>query len=337
MDAMPLVPTLVRGRGSANVVTGFSGVHNQMRRSAFVAVMLLATASAAHAGDKVLLQPVPGWVKPAPPIEAAKLDDAAPIVVVLDNQQRIDGSRVDAYVESATRVASTQLQGQLGTISLAWQPDKGDLIVHGIEILRGAERIDLLGTGAGFTVLRREQRLEAQELDGTLTATMQASGLRVGDVLRVRYTVTQADAALGGKAQAYLPAPADPFRAGFARSRLVWPASAPVKLRGYADGLSLTPVANGATREVDVKLPLIKQPEIPDDAPMRFARPPLIEASTFADWQDVSRTMAPLFATDGAIKPGSPLAAHVDTIRKAETDPLRRAARALAAVQGEVR
>ena len=307
-----------------------------MRRWALF-VGVACVPSAAQAGDKPLYGPVPAWVKPAPAPVAAALDDTAPMVVVLDNQQRLAEGTVTEYSEQTVRVASTQAQAQLGTLSLTWQPDKGDLTVHRVEILRGRERIDLLAGKQPFEVLRRERRLEQLELDGMLTATMQVPGLRVGDVLRVVQSTTHADPALKGRMQAYAPVVAAPFRAGFARSRFVWPATAAVKVKGYAEGLTLAPTTSGAEQEVVVTMPLAKQPELPDDAPMRFQRPPLIEASTFADWTDVSRTMAPSFATQGLIAPGSALAGEVARIRAADGDPLRRVAATLRLVQDQVR
>lgn len=301
----------------------------------FVGVACLA--SAAQAGDKPLYGPVPAWVKPAPVVDAAKLDDTSPVVVVLDNQQRLADGTVTEYTEQAMRIASTQMQAQLGTLTLSWEPDKGDLTVHRVEIVRGAERIDLIAGKQPFEVLRREQNLERLALDGTLTATMQVEGLRVGDVLRVVQSSTHADKALKGRMQAYAPVTAAPFRAGFARSRFLWPADAAVKVKGFAEGLVLKPAALGSERELTVALPLAKQPEVPQDAPMRFQRPPLIEASTFADWADVSRTMAPSFATDGLIAPGSALTGEVDKIRTAQADPMRRAAAALRLVQDQIR
>lgn len=309
------------------------------RRSPVVLVMLasVAGAGAAHASDAPIYAPAPAWVLAAPPIDATKLTDASPVVVVADEQQRIEANRVTDYTDRAVRIATTQLQTQLGTLSLAWQPDKGDLTVHRVDLIRGAERIDLLAGKKPFEVLRREQRMEQFELDGMLTATMQVEGIRIGDVLRVTYSISHADDALKGHAQAYAALPAAPFKAGFARSRLLWPASQTVRVASTVEGLTLAPVARGSERELVIALPLAKQAELPDDVPVRFQRPPMLEATTFAEWGEVSRTMAPLFATSKAIAPGSPLDGEVKAIRVAERDPTRRAARALRIVQDQVR
>lgn len=72
---------------------------------------LLASSAIAHAGDKVLYQPVPAWVKPAPAVDAAKLAEDAPVLLIMDNRQRIDGATVSAYQEIVSRNGSTQAQG----------------------------------------------------------------------------------------------------------------------------------------------------------------------------------------------------------------------------------
>ncbi len=258
-------------------------------------------------------------------------------MLAFDQQQRLQDGQVWAYLESATRIASADVLTQAGTIQLQWQPDDGDLIIHRVSIVRGDEQIDLLKQSSRFTVLRRETQLEALQMNGVLTATMAVEGLRVGDVLRVAYSVTQSDKVFKGGMQTMLPLAAEPTRIGFARARLLWKAGTDLKFRTYVPGLAAKPKDVGGYREIDLALPLAKPPEWPGDAPMRTRGMPILDASTFADWSAVSKVMAPLYRTDGLIAPGSPLAAEVARIAKADTDPRKRAAAALELVQGQVR
>src|SRR5688500_9721984 len=64
--------------------------------------------------------------------------------------------------------------------------------------------------------------------------------------------------------------------------------------------------------------------------------PALLQASTFADWQEVSSVMAPLYATEGAIAAGGPIAEQVAAIVAAHREPLARTVAALRAVQDEI-
>jgi len=298
----------------------------------------MVVASEAQASDTVVYAPAPAWVKPAPdPDVSGPAAADAPVLLILDQQQRIEDGRVWAYADNAVRIVSNQMLAQAGTVTLPWQPSSGDLIIHRVEILRGAEHIDLLKAGQKFQVLRREQQLERLQLNGVLSATMQVEGLRVGDVLRVSFSMTTRDPAMRGQAQSFLLLPNAEMRTKFARARVSWPAALDLHWKALTPGVTATPVVKDGYNELELPLPLAKAPEIPDDAPARFRPMPLLETATFADWQAVSKTTAPLYATDGLIAPGSPLAAEVAKIAAAEQDPRKRAARALQLVQDKIR
>ena len=155
-----------------------------MRRMMAAALAALLTGTA-WAGEAPLYQPVPDWVTPAPPIGPVGKSATAPVALLFDTQQRLKDGQVWSYVDTANRMASAEILQQAGTISIPWQPDHGDLIVHRLEIVRGAEHIDLLAPGAKrFTVLRREQQLEQRQVNGILTATLPIEGLRIGEIGR---------------------------------------------------------------------------------------------------------------------------------------------------------
>ncbi len=299
-------------------------------------VALLSTAAIAHAGDKPLYAPAPDWVLRAPAIDTARLNDASPQVLVFDNQQRIDGDTVTAYFDVANRATTTQTLNGLGTIALPWMPDKGDLTIHRVEILRGSQVIDVLKSGERFDVLRREEGMERMLVTGQLTATMQVKGLQLGDTLRVVFSMTQAEPALKGHAGTVGLTPASPFRTQFGRLRILWPEGRRIAWKSYLDGVKPVFARVGGYQEMTVALPVPKQPEAAGDLPDRFNKPPIVEVSSFADWPELSRTLAPLYATDGLILPGSPLAAEVKKL-VAIKDPLVRTETALELVQDKVR
>ncbi|ODP36922.1 DUF3857 domain-containing protein [Sphingomonas turrisvirgatae] len=306
-----------------------------MNRTTALFSALLCTSAPAWAGDKPLYQPVPDWVAPAAMPDPAKQTDASPATVIYDQQHRISDGQVWAYSEVATRAVSPQSLAGMGTVQLEWQPDAGDLIVHRAEIVRGGERIDLIAKGQTFEVLRREEQLEQLMINGTLTATLTVEGLRVGDILRIAYSTTDRDKTLKGNAQTMIPLMAAPGRAGFARARLSWPAGDKLSWRYHADGTAPKPVRKGGFDEVELSLPLAKPADLPPDAPARFRKLMMIEASSFADWQSVSRTMAPLYQTDMAV--GAEVKAEAAKIAAKSADPRMRAALALRLVQDEVR
>lgn len=302
-----------------------------------VCLALAGVSGPALAGDKPLYQPVPAWVIPAPAIDPTKLGDDAPLFLTLDTQDRLADATVWSYHDVATRMASPEVLAQAGTVSIEWSPAKGDLIVHKVEIIRGGQRLDALAGGRQFTVIRREQQLEKLAIDGQLTATLAVEGLQVGDILHTVVTLSRKEDALGVGVQDVVQMPANPMRVGFARTRLLWPAALPIKWKVAAEGAEPRLTTLGAERELAIMGVLPKAAELPNDAPLRFRKLPIVEASSFADWGAVSKVMAPFYVVDAAIKPGGALAGEAAAIAKAQADPLRRANAALELVQGKVR
>jgi len=147
--------------------------------TSMISLLALASSSAAFAGDEPIYDAQPDW------IDLVDLDaieeDPANDWVLRDSQVRIEtGIRWD-YTDQIFRISDANDLGKAGTLTAQWLPDKGDLIIHRIEIMRDGEVIDLVADGEKMEVLRRERRLEQKVLDGSLTATMSVPGLEVGD------------------------------------------------------------------------------------------------------------------------------------------------------------
>ncbi|MXO59162.1 DUF3857 domain-containing protein [Altererythrobacter salegens] len=291
-----------------------------------------AITAPAMAGEEPLYQPAPAWVsvKPLP------ADTKGPTIVLYDDERRLVEGTVTNYTDRALRVDNPQMLNTLGTIQAPWLPDKGDLIIHRVEIIRGAETIDVLAQGSKFDVLRREQQLEQRTLTGAMTATMTVPGLRVGDILRVAYSMTVSDQTLGKEVQAVVPLIAAPVDAKSASVQLSWPVGSDIRWSTTHPLHLPEPVAAGGFESITVMLPLAKPEDMPGDAPARFKLPNILQAGSFAGWQEVSSVMAPLYATDGTIAADSPLAAEVAKIVAASDDKMTRMAAALRLVQDEV-
>ncbi len=293
---------------------------------------VMTAAVPAWAGEEPLYQPAPAWVAavPMPDIKSG------PPILILDSQERIEQGRLSSYTDQAIRVDNPQMMTALGTLQAGWLPDKGDLIVHRVAILRDGQEINLLDGGARFQVLRREQRLEQRMLDGAYTATMSVPGMRVGDVLRLSYTVTNSDQVLDKEVQTLSPLPAAPFQAKFARVRYSWPQNAGVQWRTTRGAQVREFSPEQGFDAVEVSLPLATSPEMPEDSPLRYRMPAMLQAGTFASWADVSRVMAPHYSTDGKIAAGSPVAAEISKIEQQHSGKLERAVAALRLVQDEI-
>lgn len=293
------------------------------------------TSAPLIAGEAPLFQPVPDWVVGTGAItpENAKQEG----VILLDRQQKVDGNQLISYVDVGVRISSAEQLTSFGTLTYSWHPDKGDLTVHHVEIIRDGQIIDVIKNGGKFSVLRREQNLEQFWINGILTATMQVEGLKVGDILRSRLSISFADPVLAGNVEMAESLLSAPVKIGTGAYRLIWPQDKPFKWKITTPNVTPQIRKIGKSIELTIAQPLPKQDEKPVSAPGRFVPPDLFEASSFASWADVSKLMAPFYATDGLIAPGSPLAEQVAKIARASQDKKERAAAALRLVQDEVR
>ncbi|MXO95463.1 DUF3857 domain-containing protein [Erythrobacter aquimaris] len=298
------------------------------------AAMAIILAAPANAGETVLYGPAPDW------IDAASLDlidvEDAPSTLIYDWQQRLEDGVVTEYEDAAIRIDNPELLMDHGTVSLSWLPDKGDLTVHRVEIIRGDERIDVIDGGTEFEVIRRERGLEQRLLDGRLTATLAVSGLQVDDILRVTHSVTVDDQALGDEMQASQYLFQEPWQVGFSRAIVSWPENEDVYWRAEDVAGIEPPVVKEGYKTLTVALPIDELPDMPGDAPSRFSRDPVLRVGTFADWQELSRAFAPHYQVAAEVADDSAVAAKAREIRAATSDPLERTALAVRLVQDEV-
>lgn len=324
---------------------GLSG-HQSCARN-IVRALVITTAmtgvlvsTPAFAGEEPLYQKAPDWVDTA---EAAKQLEKASAVksgfVLADRQTHISKGKISTYVDLVYNIDTPEMMTQAGMLNGAWNPAHGDLIVHRVEILRGGQVIDGLAGGRKFEVLRREEALSQYQLTGILTAMLQLNDLRIGDRVRFSVSTTRHDPSTGDKGEFISPLTSKPAQIFFARTQISWPGDEQLKwkVRGKGVGEMFTPASGNKPNRLTIIEPLAEQPDKPAMAPLRYSVPPLAEVSGFSDWQQVSRTNAVLYQTQGLIADGSPLALEADKIAKATKDPKQRAAKALELVQREVR
>jgi len=288
----------------------------------------------AQAGDKVLTGKAPEWVSPA---SLDGLDvERGPAELIFDSQHRLEDGVAYSYYDNAVRIDNSQTLVEHNTLSIGWLPDKGDLTVHRLEIYRDGEVIDLLASGSEFDVIRREQGLEARLLDGELTATLAIPGLRVGDVLRTAYSVSIDDQALGDEVQVLQFLGARPWRVGRGRTVVSWPADEEMFWKAEDNAALGEPELRDGYRYLSVDLPLAEPRPVPQDAPWRYQRPTVLRVGSFADWNELSRVMAPHFIAAAEVADEGDVAEQAATIMRSTRDPLERIALATRLVQDKV-
>jgi tetratricopeptide (TPR) repeat protein len=283
-----------------------------------------------------IIAPAAPWVLqvelPAPsPAQADK-----PIQTLLVTAQSRYGEATEHYAELATRIQNAQGLAGMGSITLPWQPERGELIVNKVNIIRDGKVIDLLAAGQTFTVLRRENNLESAMLTGVLTAVMQPEGIQVGDILDVAFTIRERHGALPLRGENFFFLPSDePVRRLLYRQ--VWSDADPMRWRGTEE-MAKPRIAKtrwGTELVLDLTDPVGPKP--PQGAPPRFMIPTFLELSQYRDWSEISRLMAPAYAAARTIGPDSLLRAEIARIAAASEDPRKRALAALRLVQDKIR
>lgn len=300
----------------------------------FASILLAGAAVPVWAGDTVIYDTTPSWVEIAS--VAPKTPQSRDVIVLLEEQARIEKGKLWTYVDTAIALDSPEALTRFGTLNATWLPDKGDLIVHRVELIRDGEVIDVLKGGAKFEVLRRESGLEQRLLDGALTATLAVPGTKLSDVLRLSYSTTLSDQALGDEVQWQSGLIAKPFPLKTGRVTVSWPESLAVTRLRQGNAEVPEPVAKDGYLTWTATLPVAEAPEVPEDAPLRYRLGEIMQVSTYADYESVSRNLAAQFGTEGKITPGGDLAGRIAGIAAASDDPLTRAALALRMVQDDV-
>lgn len=327
-----------------------------MKRAAIYRIAASAAALACsctvRAGEVPRYEAAPSWVEAVAVATVDKGEDNN--LIVSDQQVRIeDGLRWD-YYDRVYRLSDVKDMSDIGTLKFQWLPDKGDLIIHEIAILRDGQIISVLDQDEGLEILRREQRLEMGVLDGSLTATLAVPGLVVGDQVRTRYSITLSDQALQGDVQSQIRLPRETKgatgnalsvlmqgrfnpEADYTRVIVSWPTSLDVSYKTGRGVEVSPPVARDGYQWLEIALPLPAADPPPADAPLRYRMPPTLQVGTFADWAGVAQTMAPYYVTQGSLNGLTDLVDKVDSIGARPVSTLEKAVAALELVQEDIR
>jgi tetratricopeptide (TPR) repeat protein len=293
-------------------------------------------SAAPQPGREPAVAPAPAWIEPLPlPAPDPARADRPVQALLVSNQTLYAPGGQDNYVELAFLIQNAQGLQAFSNLTLPWQPDQSELIIHKVQIIRSGRVIDQLA-GHPFTVLRRESNLESAMLDGMLTAVMQPEGLAVGDILTIAFTIRRRGGPVPLRGEnLFSLSYGQPIRHFYLRQ--LWPTESHIRWRGT--GAMQQPRLRTSARGTELVLDLndAQGPQPPSEAPTRFATPTTLQLSEYRDWGEVSAAMAPLYAQAATLTPNSPLRAEIARIAAATSDPRRRTMAALRLVEEEIR
>jgi transglutaminase-like putative cysteine protease len=298
--------------------------------------LICAAPLTAIAENRYTIEPAPGWVRhdvpdfrdDAPPREAA---DGVQYLAV-DRQIRLTPQGSDTYSAFVQRLVSEAGVDELSNVSLDFDPHSDRLMLHSLQVRRGAHVIDQLRK-ARITVLQRERGLEQGLLDGTLTLTAVLEDIRPGDIVAYSFTVHTSDPVLGNRySDSFTTQWSTPVR--WSRLRLLQPQDRVIHVEQI--GADVQPVIrrDGSLKETTWQWRDLAAIRNEDDQPSWYMQYPRMRLSEWDSWKDVVDWGVPLYRR-GPLS--APLQALVDGWRKDAADDAGRIIQALRFVQDQVR
>lgn len=298
-----------------------------------VALALLAgsTGAFAQSASDLSRGPVPTWTNipdmlPVPESARGPLFMRRQVVEI-----HIGKETQSTFMTTTVRILDPSALA-LGNVALAWNPAAGKPVIHALNVYRDGVARDVL-TNTDFTILRREDNLEAAKLDGMLTATLKVPDLRVGDDLEIAYSIPTHDPTLRDLNSGVMLLGLTPPSGRYAL-RLSWDRAKPPTVRPTPDIAGMVTSTKQSFGFASDN-PVAMNP--PKDAPARYSMLRLFEYSDYSDWAAVSSRMAPLFTKAATLSERSPVRQEASRIAGLSTDPLVRAQQALKIVQQQVR
>lgn len=281
--------------------------------------------------------PAPDWVDPlsiAPRWDEQRLPTGGAQWRnwLLDQQQARFGGRRERYQDMAYEALSPALLTEVGKVEIDFRPDFERLTIHEISLRRGGEWQSRLKPDA-VTLARREAAFEQDMALGSVSAMIVLDDVRIGDVVRVRYTVDGENPVIAGMAH---------VGARFALSapmltrqlRVLFDPGAQTNEQRDAP-VAAARVTRGAKHQewryrADAIAPIVRE----DRNPVWFEPYPEVNVSEKRDWAAVAAWALTLYPKPAALP--ADLTARIGEWRKLP-DAQARIAAALLAVQEDVR
>jgi lipoprotein NlpI len=286
------------------------------------------------AAEGFVVEPVPAWVKPVSAEPAPAGAASALYYLALDRQTRLGAGPELRFERRVLQVLQSAGLETASQVQIDFDPSYQTLVLHRIEIQRGAQRLDRLDR-TKVRLLRRETRLEQQMVDGRLTASLVLDDLRVGDRVEYAYSLRGANPVFGGlfvdedwmlawKAPAVL-----------AQYRLLAPVSRSIRHRIGDGAVEVESRVLGSERETLFRRRALPQSVSEPGTPPQAYLDDLLQLSEFRDWAAVAQWAQALWGGDASPMPQ--VRALAAGIAAASADPQERLRRALDFVQREVR
>ncbi len=305
-------------------------------RRIFGLIVLILIAPAAFAAELLRADP-PGWV------ETAEIPEADPALVrasgggvyymLADTQVAWEGEERLTHFRLVTQVTDRAGLEEAAAVSSDFDPAFETLSLTRLDVHRDGRTISYRDELAS-EIFRRETRLEAGIIDGTLTAHLQIPDLRVGDIVDAAF-LHRRTPILDGANQAAWSRLEFSVPVGMVRHVAHWPAAWPFHAAALPDRVSHEEVAEGATVRHEWRRVGHVPPPEEEMTPVEAEPDAILQYGAWSDWSPLAAALSPYYLADYPLPPEWD--AKVAAIRAAHPDAVGRATAALRLVQDEIR
>lgn len=151
--------------------------------------LLLVTLSTSNLFSQVLKENTPNWVENIDYADnEINKDDISEGSFILLYDSQVNASKKVAYTRLATKITDNVGIQNASTVNVSYDPTYQSLKFHSINVIRDGEVIDKLNV-YNFQVMRRELNAEIYLYDGSLSAVMNISDVRTGDIIDYAYSI----------------------------------------------------------------------------------------------------------------------------------------------------
>lgn len=239
-----------------------------------------------------------------------------------------------SYVDYIYEPRSQGNLGDAGRFDIQFNPEYQKLVLHRVELYRNGSWQSRLKPGE-ITIARREQQFEQEISDGMATALILIEDVRIGDVVRISYSIVGSNPILAGQQS-------ESTRLAYGhpildlRLQVLYPPGTEVTFHRENGAPAPTVTQTAEATRVDVGASRVDRLLNDGDYPVWFEPYPLVQISPKRNWAEVVAWALPLYPDRRATRLPEDLERRIAQW-KALATPTEKLQAALRAVQDEVR
>ncbi len=198
-----------------------------------------------------------------------------------------------AYVDYIYEPRSQGNLGEAGRFDIQFNPEYQKLVLHRVELYRDGRWQSRLKPN-DITIAQREQRFEQEISDGRVTALIVIEDVRIGDIVRISYSITGSNPILAGQQS-------ESTRLAFGhpildlRLRVLYPPGTPLAVHREHGALAPSVLDTAAATRVEVGVSGVARLQDEGDYPVWYEPWPLVQFGPKRSWADVVAWALPLY------------------------------------------